>query len=324
MFKDGNTKDNSTTGSSDKAPAKTSIEPSWWNHAVVYRIRTKSFADADGDGKGDLHGIIDHLDYLSSLNIDGLQLVDNQMPTDDHHELSQLAHIEPSDDYYIRLKAALSDRRIKLIDKCTWPVINPFQPLTNLFAIDRLKDQIKKSQHFKHCLLAAESFSLPRLAAGYGSNEHISDVAMMFATILMTLKGTPVIYQGQELGLTMHPAELPWEEQNELESTLSVLDQDEYDNSVLNYYRRMINIRKSSLVLQDGDIRFIDDKRPVLSYLRAFGDQGDLIVANLTDREVDPTTPLVGRILISSNPKRVDFNDGKLAPYEVVVTKIEG
>ena len=42
----------------------------WWKEAVVYQIYPRSFKDTDGDGMGDLKGIIDKLDYIKSLGID--------------------------------------------------------------------------------------------------------------------------------------------------------------------------------------------------------------------------------------------------------------
>ena len=49
-----------------------------WQTGVVYQIYPRSFADADGDGVGDLQGIIDHLDHLAgrddSLGVDGIWL----------------------------------------------------------------------------------------------------------------------------------------------------------------------------------------------------------------------------------------------------------
>ena len=42
----------------------------WWKSAVVYQIYPKSFADSDGDGVGDLGGIIDRLDHLERLGVD--------------------------------------------------------------------------------------------------------------------------------------------------------------------------------------------------------------------------------------------------------------
>src|SRR6185503_14089127 len=40
----------------------------WWHGASVYHIYPRSFADANGDGVGDLKGIIKHLDYLNGAN----------------------------------------------------------------------------------------------------------------------------------------------------------------------------------------------------------------------------------------------------------------
>jgi len=42
----------------------------WWQSAVVYQIYPRSFADSDGDGVGDLRGIIAHLDHLETLGVD--------------------------------------------------------------------------------------------------------------------------------------------------------------------------------------------------------------------------------------------------------------
>lgn len=44
----------------------------WWRSAVIYQVYPRSFADANGDGLGDLPGIISRLDYLASLSIDAI------------------------------------------------------------------------------------------------------------------------------------------------------------------------------------------------------------------------------------------------------------
>ena len=46
----------------------------WWKEAVVYQIYPKSFVDSDGDGVGDLQGLIDRLDYVASLGVDVIWL----------------------------------------------------------------------------------------------------------------------------------------------------------------------------------------------------------------------------------------------------------
>ncbi len=46
------------------------VDRQWWKEAVVYQIYPRSFKDTDGDGIGDLKGIIEKLDYIKSLGID--------------------------------------------------------------------------------------------------------------------------------------------------------------------------------------------------------------------------------------------------------------
>lgn len=50
--------------------ATTATDEKWWKEAVVYQLYPRSFKDSDGDGIGDLKGIIEKLDYLKSLGID--------------------------------------------------------------------------------------------------------------------------------------------------------------------------------------------------------------------------------------------------------------
>ena len=46
----------------------------WWQRGVVYQVYPRSFADATGDGVGDLPGIIDRLDHLAWLGVDAVWL----------------------------------------------------------------------------------------------------------------------------------------------------------------------------------------------------------------------------------------------------------
>ena len=47
-------------------------QTSWWRGAVIYEIYPRSFSDSNGDGIGDLQGIIDRLDYVASLGVDAI------------------------------------------------------------------------------------------------------------------------------------------------------------------------------------------------------------------------------------------------------------
>ena len=47
-------------------------DPDWWRGAVIYQIYPRSFQDSNGDGIGDLPGIIDRLPHVASLNVDAI------------------------------------------------------------------------------------------------------------------------------------------------------------------------------------------------------------------------------------------------------------
>ncbi|WP_431025588.1 alpha-glucosidase [Halomonas sp. H5] len=49
-------------------------DPDWWRGAVIYQVYPRSFQDTNGDGIGDLQGVIERLDYIASLNVDAIWL----------------------------------------------------------------------------------------------------------------------------------------------------------------------------------------------------------------------------------------------------------
>ena len=46
----------------------------WWRNAAIYQVYPRSFADSNGDGEGDLKGIIEKIDYIRKLGVDAIWL----------------------------------------------------------------------------------------------------------------------------------------------------------------------------------------------------------------------------------------------------------
>lgn len=72
------------------------MKEQWWKKSVVYQIYPKSFNDTTGNGKGDVQGIIEKLDYLKELGVDVLWLTpiyaspqkDNGYDISDYYEIN--------------------------------------------------------------------------------------------------------------------------------------------------------------------------------------------------------------------------------------------
>ena len=56
------------------APERRATGSEWWRNAAIYQIYPRSFADANGDGIGDLPGITSRLEYISALGVDAVWL----------------------------------------------------------------------------------------------------------------------------------------------------------------------------------------------------------------------------------------------------------
>lgn len=69
----------------------------WWKSAVFYQVYPKSFQDTDGDGFGDLRGVIGRLDYLEKLGVDGIWLspVYASPQKDNGYDISDYRGIDP-------------------------------------------------------------------------------------------------------------------------------------------------------------------------------------------------------------------------------------
>ncbi len=104
----------------NKETSTANSDSKWWKEAIVYQLYPRSFQDSDGDGVGDIKGIISKLDYLKDLGIDAIWL--NPIytsPNDDNgYDISNYREIQAQfgtmEDFDLLLKE-MHKRNIKLI-----------------------------------------------------------------------------------------------------------------------------------------------------------------------------------------------------------------
>ena len=90
-------------------------DPDWWRQAVVYQVYPRSFADANGDGLGDIRGVTSRVPYLRDLGVDAVwlspfypsQLADGGYDVDDYREVDpRLGTLADVDELIAALHAA--------------------------------------------------------------------------------------------------------------------------------------------------------------------------------------------------------------------------
>ncbi|MEZ4884722.1 MAG: alpha-glucosidase [Chitinophagales bacterium] len=116
---------NSCTNQSEQQPVEQKKEApqtskKWWKESIIYQIYPRSFKDTDGDGIGDLKGIIEKLDYIKSLGVNAVWLNPiYSSPNDDNgYDVSDYRNIMSDfgtmEDFDLLLKG-MHERGIKLI-----------------------------------------------------------------------------------------------------------------------------------------------------------------------------------------------------------------
>ncbi|KRF08643.1 alpha-amylase [Arthrobacter sp. Soil782] len=71
--------------------------PLWWQDAVIYQVYPRSFGDGDGDGVGDLAGLLTRLPYIASLGVDGIWMTPFQPSpqVDQGYDVSDYCGVDP-------------------------------------------------------------------------------------------------------------------------------------------------------------------------------------------------------------------------------------
>ena len=184
--------------------------------------------------------------------------------------------------------------------------------------------------------VAFSNHDVPRTASRFGAapEDRVALAKMLFA-LLCSLRGTTLIYQGEELGLpeielrrdqlrdpvgdlyypiakgrdgcrTPMPWDskaanlgfstgVPWLPLGEAHRALSVSEQELDPYSTLNYARRVLAFRKQSAAMRVGEIAFHDSDRPVLAFSRTLDGERLMCVFNMSNSDARFSHPEIAR-----------------------------
>lgn len=188
---------------------------------------------------------------------------------------------------------------------------------------------------------------MPRLASRYGSDER----ARMAAMLLLTLRGTPTLYAGDEIGMVngdisqeqvqdpqginlgvehtrdVTRTPLQWDDSayagfSDVETWLpvnadyearNVAAQSQDDNSILSLYRQLIWYRRNHDSLSVGAYEAIDAPNNVFAFIRKSGDERHLVILNFADSAQEVPFDGSGHIVINSFLDRSGFVENSIS-----------
>ncbi len=213
-----------------------------------------------------------------------------------------------------------------------------------------------------------------RPATRYGDGQHNAAIAKLMAAFYLTLRGTPIMYYGEEIGMENHDpvskddvkdpvGKVGWPldkgrdgERTPMQwndgpnagftsgkpllpvppnyATRNVASELDDANSVLNFYKRLLSLRRHSSALLDGDYVAINrDDSNVLAYLRRAANQTVLVALNMSkvgqaikfDLTQQGVSSLKLHTLLSTNANAAsttDFGQLMLGPYDVYIGEV--
>jgi alpha-glucosidase len=191
-----------------------------------------------------------------------------------------------------------------------------------------------------------------RLRTRYGGGLAQAEAA---AVALLTLRGTPFVYAGDELGLADAPinprdardpggrdgsrAPMPWDATPSHgwsgqrpwlpwpsdADRLNVATEDADPSSVLHLYRRLLVARKASSALTGGSFTFLPSPPGALAYLRCAGTDRRATVVNFADRPADLALPGAWAVEVATDRDTEGGRfGGRLEPHQAAVLRPTG
>ncbi len=203
----------------------------------------------------------------------------------------------------------------------------------------------------------------------YGDVEHNDQIAKLMAGLYLTLRGTPIMYYGEEIGMktttptrkedvkdpigrTGWPKEkgrdgertpmqwdesenagfskvMPWLPVPPTAKTHNVADESKDPESVLNFYKKILKLRRMNRGLLDGAyVPQNQNDQNVLSYLRTYKDQTVLVALNMSGAEQKVSFDLIkggftsAKSLLATTKSSAAGNVVTLEPYGVFIGQL--
>jgi glycosidase len=155
-----------------------------------------------------------------------------------------------------------------------------------------------------------ENQDLPRFIEQFGEGK-----TRVSAALLFTLPGTPLVYYGQEFGVTEQRPGMKLENQ---------------DNPIFRLYKKLLWLRRDNPVLRRDSLEFLENDSPdqVLTFFRQDAGKKLMIVLNMSNNSIEvsiPNNKLSSNDLVFSFPKRMDSMLSwplQLQRYEIQIWKI--
>ena len=113
----------------------------------------------------------------------------------------------------------------------------------------------------------------------------------------------------------------PWIDVAKNYKNINAQSQIENPNSIFNFYRKLISLRKTNDSLSQGEINFVDSDKNLFVYERKFKKQKLLIILNLSNRSIKFENSYFVKSILINNYKDSDLN--KIKPYQALVVEVK-
>jgi oligo-1,6-glucosidase len=119
----------------------------------------------------------------------------------------------------------------------------------------------------------------------------------------------------------------PWLPVNENYKTINVASQEKDPNSILNYFKRMVELRKNNEVLIYGDYQLLGAENPdIYAYTRTLDDQKMLVLLNFTDHnssiKLNEAKNIDKTMINNYNSLKIENDTITLQPYQAVILSL--